>query len=130
MFDHATEHFSTVVPLKALSNDLLLGACLSAASKQYYLTASVEAGESIALYDSAIQKLYTCLSDPVLRGKAETFAACLLIAFTEMIDNNTHDWQIHLRGTREIIALAHWHGASEGLGGEVCFSILTCWLLS
>ena len=119
MFDSETLHFSRTVPHKALKNDPLLRACISASAKQYHLITSTDAHHSIMLYDVALQSLQTHLNDEAHMKEDTTFAACLLLAWNEMVDNNTQDWGMHLRGAKQIVDIGEWHKAQKGLGNAV-----------
>jgi hypothetical protein len=119
MFDVSSLHFSTVVPQLALENRLLLLSCLATASKQYALTTSHGPEGPLAYYNGALQRLYEQLDKGDAKRHPATFAACLLLAFVEMIESNAGDWYVHLRGTRELVAMAGWNGVSGGLGQAV-----------
>jgi hypothetical protein len=119
LFDTRDTCFATVVPHKALNNELLLRACLSSSAKQYHLITAMHARDSIMLYDSALQSLQLHLNEELHTREDTTLAANLLIAWVEMVDNNTQEWGAHLQGAHHLVTIGKWHEAREGLGFAV-----------
>ncbi|KAK3196047.1 hypothetical protein K4F52_000915 [Lecanicillium sp. MT-2017a] len=109
------------IPQLASSNRLLLLACIAASSRQHALVTSHGRSDSLSYYNQAIRLLYERLGE---QGEPDpaTFASCLLIAHCEMVESQAEDWNLHLRGCRELVAMQGWNGISGGLG-QACFWI-------
>ncbi|KJR85158.1 C6 zinc finger domain protein [Sporothrix schenckii 1099-18] len=120
LFDDGARYFSIEVPLMALHNRLLRLACLAAAAVQLSLETGRGKHNVLAYYDEALRLLSAHLDCPSY--DPAVFASCLLIAHCEMVESKTGDWQLHLRGTGDLVALQKWHGRSGGLA-EACFWI-------
>jgi hypothetical protein len=117
MFDEGTRYFSTVVPLLALSNRIVLLSCLAVAARHYSLVGDHGHEHALAYYNEAIRLLYEHLNHG--GHNAAVFASCLLIAHCEMVESKASDWNLHLRGTGDLIAVQKWHGESGGLAQAV-----------
>ncbi|KAK4996504.1 hypothetical protein LTR66_003896 [Elasticomyces elasticus] len=114
MFDTTNRYFSTGIPHLALSNRLLLSSCLADAARQYCLVDHRHGrDDALGYYNDALRTLYEHLNHA--GHEAATFASCLLIAHCEMIESKASDWNTHLKGTRELVAMHAWNGASGGL---------------
>lgn len=120
LFDNAERHFSYLVPALALSNRLLRLSCLAAAARQYSLVSGSANGDALQFYDDALRTLNIYLSNRA--HETATFASCLLIAHCEMIESKANDWNLHLKGTRELVIAQGWHGRSGGLAQAVSAS--------
>ncbi|KAK5165563.1 uncharacterized protein LTR77_009092 [Saxophila tyrrhenica] len=120
LFDNTDRHFSYVVPALALSNLLLRLSCLAAAARQHSLVSDCGDGDALLYYDEALRALASCLNDRA--HETATFASCLLIAHCEMVESKANDWNLHLKGTRELVVAQGWHGSSGGLA-QACFWI-------
>lgn len=118
LFDSTDKHFSTVVPQLALSNDLVLYACLASAARQYSLVNDSGRGDALEYYNIALRTLHNHLDHH--GHEPATFASCLLIAHCEMIESHASDWNVHLQGTRELVTTQGWNAASGGLAQAVC----------
>lgn len=119
VFDNGIHFFSSVVPQLALSDSLLLVACIAASSRQHALVTSHGRGDSLNYYNQAIRLLYQRLGEQK-EPDAVTFASCLLIAYCEMLESKAADWNLHLRGVREMVNMQGWNGVTGGLG-QACF---------
>lgn len=118
MFDDWPRCFSTVIPQLALGDELVLLACLAVAARQYSLVSESGHGRALAYYNEAIHMLSLRLHEP--RGQEPSvFASCLLIAHCEMVESKASDWNLHLKGTGDLIAMHGWHGMSGGLAQAV-----------
>lgn len=124
MFDSTSRYFSLVLPHLALSNRLVLLSCLASAARQYWLVTNHGHHDALAYYNEALKTLYERLND---RGhEAATFASCLLIAHCEMVESKASDWNLHLKGTGELVVLHNWNSRSGGLAQAVRISSTTC----
>ncbi|OIW34250.1 hypothetical protein CONLIGDRAFT_626307 [Coniochaeta ligniaria NRRL 30616] len=113
MFDSTSRYFSLVLPHIALSNRLVLLACLASAARQYSLVTNRGHHDALAYYNEALKYLYERLNDS--GHEAATFASCLLIAHCEMVQSQASDWNLHLKGTGELVVMHNWNGRSGGL---------------
>lgn len=117
LFDDGPRYFSTVVPLLALKNRLVLLSCLAVAARQYSLASQHGHGDALAYYNQAIRLLYELLDS---KGhEPAVFASCLLIAHCEMIESKASDWNLHLQGTGKLISVQRWHSRSGDLAQAV-----------
>ncbi|ESA43729.1 hypothetical protein GE21DRAFT_3702 [Neurospora crassa] len=113
MFDSTSRYFSLALPRMALSNRLVLLSCLACAARQYSLVTDRGHHDALVYYNEALKTLYERLNDS---GHEEaTFASCLLIAHCEMVESKASDWNLHLKGTGELVMMHHWNGRSGGL---------------
>lgn len=119
LFDNTDRHFSTIVPQLALSNNLILYACLASAARQYSLVNDVGREDALEYYDIALRTLHDHLETQ--GHEPATFASCLLIAHCEMIESHASDWNLHLQGTRSLVAAQGWNTGSKGLAQAVCW---------
>lgn len=117
MFDSTSRYFSLVLPQIALSNRLVLLSCLAAAARQYSLVANRGHHDALTYYNEALKILRKRLDDS--RHEAATFASCLLIAHCEMVESKASDWNLHLKGTGELVVMHNWNGRSGGLAQAV-----------
>lgn len=117
LFDNSDRHFSYLVPALALQNRLLRLSCLAAAARQYCLVSGRGHGDALRYYDEALRTLSWYLNDRA--HEPATFASCLLIAHCEMVESKANDWNLHLKGTRELVVVQGWHGCSGGLAQAV-----------
>ncbi|KAK3934428.1 fungal-specific transcription factor domain-containing protein [Diplogelasinospora grovesii] len=135
MFDDggsSQRYFSSVVPLLALTDRLVLLSCLAIAARQQSLvgdreddgrgTSAHEQEQALAYYNEAIHLLYERLDDETKSQDPAVFASCLLIAHCEMVESKASDWNLHLKGTGNLIAMHNWNGMSGGLV-QACFWI-------
>jgi hypothetical protein len=120
MFDSTSRYFSLVLPHIALSNRLVLLACLASAARQYSLVTDRGHHDALAYYNEALKTLYERLNDS--GHEATTFASCLLIAHCEMVESKASDWNLHLKGTGELVVMHNWNGRSGGLAQAVRIS--------
>ena len=118
LFDSSKRHFSEIVPQLALENQLLKLACLAAAARQHSLVTSNYQEDALTYYNDALRtlsaRLQTSANDPA------TFASCLLIAHCEMIESKAGSWNLHLKGTCELVMAQGCHGQTGGLAQAVC----------
>ena len=127
MFDDAPRHFSTVVPQIALSDRLVLLACVAVAARQYFLVNGQQQQDheqALTYYNAALNLLSKRLQDS--RPDSAVFASCLLIAHCEMVESQATDWGLHLKGTGDILRMHRWHGLSGGLAQAVCYVPFLC----
>jgi len=119
MFDDAPRYFSTVVPQLALSDSLVLLACVAVAARQYSLVNGQQCNHEQALtyYNAAIHLLSKRLQDS--EPDPAVFASCLLVAHCEMVESRATDWGLHLKGTGDLLKMHGWHGTSGGLAQAV-----------
>lgn len=117
MFDSTSRYFSLALPHMALSNRLVLLSCLAAAARQYSLVTDRGHHDALVYYNEALKTLYERLNDS--GHEAATFASCLLIAHCEMVESKASDWNLHLKGTGELVMMHHWNGRSGGLAQAV-----------
>ncbi|KAJ4418191.1 hypothetical protein N0V85_001523 [Neurospora sp. IMI 360204] len=113
MFDSTSRYFSLALPHMALSNRLVLLSCLASAARQYSLVTDRGHHDALVYYNEALKTLYERLNDS--GHEAATFASCLLIAHCEMVESKASDWNLHLKGTGELVMMHHWNGRSRGL---------------
>ena len=117
LFDNSRRHFSDMVPQLALDNQLLRLACLAAAARQHSLLTSSGEEDAFTYYNDALRTLSVHLQtsphDPA------TFASCLLIAHCEMIESKAGNWNLHLKGTCELVMAQGYNGRSGGLAQAV-----------
>lgn len=124
MFDSTSRYFSLVLPQIALGNRLVLLSCLAAAARQYSLVANRGHHDALTYYNEALKILRKRLDNS--RHEAATFASCLLIAHCEMVESKASDWNLHLKGTGELVIMHNWNGRSGGLAQAVrLFSALS-----
>lgn len=123
MFDSTSRYFSLALPRIALSNRLVLLSCLACAARQYSLVTDRGHHDALEYYNEALKTLYQRLNDN--GHEAATFASCLLIAHCEMVESKASDWNLHLKGTGELVMMHHWNGRSGGLAQAVCFPYLS-----
>jgi hypothetical protein len=121
MFDSTNRYFSLVLPHIALNNRLVLLACLASAARQYSLVTNRGHHDALAYYNEALKTLYERLNDS--GHEAATFASCLLVAHCEMVQSQARDWNLHLKGTGELVVMHNWNGRSGGLAQAVCISL-------
>jgi hypothetical protein len=121
MFDSTSRYFSLVLPHVALSNRLVLLACIASAARQYSLVTNRGHHDALAYYNEAIKALSERLNDS--GHEAATFASCLLIAHCEMVESKASDWIVHLKGTGELVTMQKWNGRGEGLAQAVSLCI-------
>lgn len=118
LFDNSERHFSEIVPQLALNNQLLRLACLAAAARQHSLVTSNGQEDALTYYNDALRALsahlQTSAHDPA------TFASCLLIAHCEMIESKAGSWNLHLKGTCELVMVQGYDGQTGGLAQAVC----------
>jgi hypothetical protein len=119
LFDSSTRHFSDIVPQLALDNQLLKLACLAAAARQHYLVTGNGQEDALTYYNDALRTLSAQLQSSS-HGPA-TFASCLLIAHCEMIESKAGSWNLHLKGTCELVMAHGYNGQSGGLAQAVRF---------
>jgi hypothetical protein len=119
MFDSTSRYFSLVLPQIALGNRLVLLSCLAAAARQYSLVANRGHHDALTYYNEALKTLRKRLDNS--RHDAATFASCLLIAHCEMVESKASDWNLHLKGTGELVVMHNWNGRSGGLVQAVSF---------
>jgi hypothetical protein len=117
MFDSTSRYFSLVLPHLALSNRLVLLACIASAARQYSLVTNHGHHDALAYYNEAIKMLSDHLNDS--GHEPATFASCLLIAHCEMVESKASDWILHLKGAGELVAMHNWNGRSGGLAQAV-----------
>lgn len=117
LFDSSERHFSYLVPALALDNRLLRLSCLAAAARQYCLVSGCGDADALLYYDEALRALSFYLNNRA--HETATFASCLLIAHCEMVESKANDWNLHLKGTRELVKAQGWHGCSGGLAEAV-----------
>ncbi|OJJ06432.1 hypothetical protein ASPVEDRAFT_87734 [Aspergillus versicolor CBS 583.65] len=116
MFDGVLRYFSTVVPQLALSDKLVLLSCVAVAARQYTLVNGHQQHndeQALTYYSAAIHRLSERLQSS--RPDPAVFASCLLIAHCEMVESKATDWDLHLKGTGDLLKLHGWHGMSGGL---------------
>ncbi|GFF79057.1 anhydro-N-acetylmuramic acid kinase [Aspergillus udagawae] len=116
MFDDAPRYFSTVMPQLALNDTLALLACVAAAARQYYLVNDQQQHiheQALTYYNAAIRLLSKRLQDS--GPDPAVFASCLLIAHCEMVESKATAWDLHLKGTGDLLKMHGWHGMSGGL---------------
>lgn len=120
MFDGVLRYFSTVVPQLALSDKLVLLSCVAVAARQYTLVNGHQQHndeQALTYYSVAIHRLSERLQNS--RPDPAVFASCLLIAHCEMVESKATDWDLHLKGTGDLLKLHGWHGMSGGLAQAV-----------
>ena len=120
MFDDAPRYFSTVVPQLALNDQLVLLACLAVAARQYSLVNEQQQHnheQALTYYNAAIHLLSKRLQDS--GPDPAVFASCLLIAHCEMVESKATAWDLHLKGTGDLLKMHGWHGMSGGLAQAV-----------
>lgn len=120
MFDGVLRYFSTVVPQLALSDKLVLLSCVAVAARQYTLVNGHQQHndeQALTYYSVAIHLLSERLQNS--RPEPVVFASCLLIAHCEMVESKATDWDLHLKGTGDLVKLHGWHGMSGGLAQAV-----------
>lgn len=129
MFDDAPRYFSTVVPQLALSDTLVLLACVAVSARQHFLVHDQQQHiheQALTYYNAALHQLSKRLQDS--RPDPPVFASCLLIAHCEMVESKAADWNLHLKGTGDLLKMHGWHGMSGGLAQAVrllgLFSVL------
>ncbi|KAH2068636.1 hypothetical protein KXX03_009634 [Aspergillus fumigatus] len=116
MFDDAPRYFSTVVPQLALKDPLVLLACVAVAARQYSLVNDQQQHsheQALTYYNAAIHLLSKRLHDS--GPDPAVFASCLLIAHCEMVESKASAWDLHLKGTGDLLKMYGWHGMSGGL---------------
>ncbi|KAF7126079.1 hypothetical protein CNMCM5793_002501 [Aspergillus hiratsukae] len=116
MFDDAPRYFSTVVPQLALNDTLVLLACVAVAARQYSLVNDQQQHnheQALTYYNAAIHLLSKRLQDS--GPDPAVFASCLLIAHCEMVESKASAWDLHLKGTGDLLKMHGWHGMSGGL---------------
>ncbi|KAF4178299.1 hypothetical protein CNMCM8694_009231 [Aspergillus lentulus] len=116
MFDDAPRYFSTVVPQLALNDPLVLLACVAVAARQYSLVNDQQQHnheQALTYYNAAIHLLSKRLHDS--GPDPAVFASCLLIAHCEMVESKATAWDLHLKGTGDLLKMHGWHGMSGGL---------------
>ncbi|KAF4207376.1 hypothetical protein CNMCM8927_003119 [Aspergillus lentulus] len=116
MFDDAPRYFSTVVPQLALNDPLVLLACVAVAARQYSLVNDQQQHnheQALTYYNAAIHLLSKRLQDS--GPDPAVFASCLLIAHCEMVESKATAWDLHLKGTGDLLKMHGWHGMSGGL---------------
>jgi hypothetical protein len=121
MFDDAPRYFSTVVPQLALNDSLVLLACVAVAARQYSLVNDQQQHsheQALTYYNAAIHLLSKRLQDS--GPDPAVFASCLLIAHCEMVESKATAWDLHLKGTGDLLKMHGWHGMSGGLAQAVC----------
>lgn len=121
MFDDAPRYFSTVVPQLALNDPLVLLACVAVAARQYSLVNDQQQHnheQALTYYNAAIHLLSKRLQDS--GPDPAVFASCLLIAHCEMVESEATAWDLHLKGTGDLLKMHGWHGMSGGLAQAVC----------
>lgn len=120
MFDGVLRYFSTVVPQLALNDRLVLLSCVAVAARQYTLVNGHQQHndeQALTYYSVAIHRLSERLQNS--RPDPAVFASCLLIAHCEMVESKATDWDLHLKGTGDLLKLHGWHGMSGGLAQAV-----------
>lgn len=127
MFDDAPRYFSTVVPQLALKDPLVLLACVAVAARQYSLVNDQQQRsheQALTYYNAAIHLLSKRLHDS--GPDPAVFASCLLIAHCEMVESKASAWDLHLKGTGDLLKMYGWHGMSGGLAQAVCPISVCC----
>lgn len=119
LFDSNTRHFSEIVPQLALDNPLLQLACLAAAARQHSLVTGNGQEDALTYYNDALRTLSAQLQ--INSHEPATFASCLLIAHCEMIESKAGSWNLHLKGTCELVMAHGYNGQSGGLAQAVRF---------
>lgn len=117
LFDSAERHFSDIVPQLALDNQLLKQACLAAAARQHSLVTDNGQEDALTYYNHALRTLSAQLQTS--SHEPATFASCLLIAHCEMIESKAGSWNLHLKGTCELVMAHGYNGQSGGLAQAV-----------
>jgi hypothetical protein len=117
LFDINTRHFSDTVPQLALHSQLLKLACLAAAARQHYLVTGNGQEDALTYYNLALRTLSAQLQSS--SHEPVTFASCLLIAHCEMIESKAGSWNLHLKGTCELVMAHGYNGQSGGLAQAV-----------
>lgn len=120
MFDDAPRYFSTVVPQLALNDTLVLLACVAVAARQYSLVNDQQQHhheQALTYYNAAIHLLSKRLQDS--QPDPAVFASCLLVAHCEMVESKATAWDLHLKGTGDLLKMHGWHGTSGGLAQAV-----------
>lgn len=120
MFDGVIRYFSTVVPQLALNDKLVLLSCIAVAARQYSLINGHHQHtheQALTYYSTGIHLLSERLQNS--RPDPAVFASCLLIAHCEMVESKATDWDLHLKGTGDLLKVHGWHGMSGGLAQAV-----------